>query len=368
MEEQTVPIKGQDSPPLVRSTSSILKFNKESSTFLILAETGPNIQASPSNQAAEFQRPPSKKFSSGNFTFVVSDEPLRRDSSVSSMLSMRTRPREPSEGGFGWYDTEEREDHSGHYSEGQHDQLTTLEAIALACDEKKQHEVMCEKCLLEMEQQQSNERDANGSSKKSQKSVLFESSNSNMMIGTKCFYKTRNTLASGKPQQDTRDSGGGPGGTQDAPPSRRVASGGTLQLLRQTRFDAEQVWYAVSIAGIRIVQTSAGQHAEYKVAVASGQQLVCCWKRHSDFKRAAEQHKHQQEMHQRRRPKGYLYMPKTKDAWVRLGEIKKTFRCLEIQYLLLKSTYLQDFLQALLFESPTEDLLMDFMEHRDGDS
>lgn len=245
---------------------------------------------------------------------------LPKSDSVSSGISHSSRivgrAREMSDYGFGQYWEDEAEG-VGETEEGpnrQQSQLATLERMAIVCDDEAPETdtlANCEGCKREEIELK--------------KEVLFQARNHNVMIGTKCFYKHIKSA------------------------SREVFSG-PVNILKQNRFDARQVWFACAIGGIRIIKDRKGQHAEFQVVAASGIKLWSCWKRYSDFKEFAEYI-------------GNLNMPKTNLCWSRMNVLKRAFRCLEVPYLLHKSALLQDFLQSLLFESQSEELFMLFIHH-----
>mmetsp|Transcript_27838 Transcript_27838/g.36522 ORF Transcript_27838/g.36522 Transcript_27838/m.36522 type:complete len:379 (+) Transcript_27838:259-1395(+) len=319
---------------MMRNDSFLLRYDRDSQTFLVLdpveSENEAGVQDSTPEQL--LQR---RLSSSGNIKSVKSLKDLtdvknsgfdatqimRNDSIGSfgsglSYTSKIARPREMSDYGFGWYDESEGGVEEGPFQ--QQSQLATLERMAVICNNDDQEAQdpedldTCEACQREALEQG--------------KEVLFQARNTNIMIGTKCFYK------------------------QIKSPSREHLSG-PVNILKQNRFDARQIWFATAIGGIRIVKArNKGQHAEFQVVAASGLRLWSCWKRYSEFKNFADY-------------VANFNMPKTILAWNRMRTIKKPFRCLDVPYLLMKSAYLQDFLQAILFESQSEELFMHFVQH-----
>mmetsp|Transcript_16322 Transcript_16322/g.25739 ORF Transcript_16322/g.25739 Transcript_16322/m.25739 type:complete len:496 (+) Transcript_16322:23-1510(+) len=103
--------------------------------------------------------------------------------------------------------------------------------------------------------------------------------------------------------------------------------------------DEASMWCASTVCGVRIVQTHAGEHAEFKTAVALGNALFVVWKRYSDFKEMA--------CYARQRRKA---MPCANSAWDDVLKGKKWARSFNIAYLVHKGELLQDFLQCFQFE------------------
>mmetsp|Transcript_41114 Transcript_41114/g.54118 ORF Transcript_41114/g.54118 Transcript_41114/m.54118 type:complete len:238 (+) Transcript_41114:88-801(+) len=121
-----------------------------------------------------------------------------------------------------------------------------------------------------------------------------------------------------------------------------------------TNPDQKGKWFAVTIGGIRIVQTNFGIHAEYQVVTGSEQGLWACWHRYSSFKSLMQDAVSQAS-------NVAQGLQKTKSAWDQVKDSKRLFRCLDVHYLLTKAAFLQDFLQNFLFEVETDELFSQFV-------
>ena len=110
-------------------------------------------------------------------------------------------------------------------------------------------------------------------------------------------------------------------------------------------------------AQVRVVKskTSGNEHAEYLVVACLGSTLLASWKRYSQLMSWAEQAKRSK-------------FERSIEAWEDVRGGKRVFRCLDPNYLRLKSHYLERFLQQLLFEVPSYHELLALFDSSSSNS
>jgi hypothetical protein len=136
-------------------------------------------------------------------------------------------------------------------------------------------------------------------------------------------------------------------------------------------FETDIVGCAVTtsctIEGLRLVQDDFGEDAEFKVRVCVGEREYIAWRRFGDFRAFGEACK----QYSASMPT-YAYnsggggsgfvLTHTVAAWQAVVAHRPWFRRnLEISYLLEELSLYETFLRCVLFETPTIDLLLDFM-------
>lgn len=111
----------------------------------------------------------------------------------------------------------------------------------------------------------------------------------------------------------------------------------------------------ISVPNFRIVERNdrSGRHAEYEINLRLDDVTISsCWKRHSSIERYMN------------RLKDKSLFPQTYRAWTLVQNSTKWFRNLDISYLHKKCIMMERFIHALLMESPSPDIILDFLLHQ----
>ena len=138
---------------------------------------------------------------------------------------------------------------------------------------------------------------------------------------------------------------------------------------------------ALGLGGFRIVQTSAGQHAEYNgmymyyidssclgldmfgshhcppvgithtVIICMNNQTYCIWKRYSHFNDL---------MKQAQLAQSERHLRKSLSSWNYMESRRKWWRCLDIRYLAQKLSLIEAFLKELVYEIKSPTVLIKF--------
>ena len=123
-------------------------------------------------------------------------------------------------------------------------------------------------------------------------------------------------------------------------------------------FSSSRSYYmALGLAGFRIVQNNAGQHAEFNLIVCMNSQTYCIWKRYNHFAALVEDARRSTER----------LLRKTMAAWNNLRSRMKWRRCLSVRYLAQKYVLLEVFLKELVYEIKSPALLIKFASGRSED-
>ncbi|KAJ1430809.1 hypothetical protein B484DRAFT_448717 [Ochromonadaceae sp. CCMP2298] len=113
---------------------------------------------------------------------------------------------------------------------------------------------------------------------------------------------------------------------------------------------------ACVIEGLRLVQDDSGEDAEFKVRLLVAGKEYVAWRRFSDFQVFGEACRLYSQS------AGSFMLAGTVSAWTDIMRHRPWFRrCLEIPFLLEELALFELFLKSVLFETPTIDLLLDFM-------
>ncbi|CAM9806479.1 unnamed protein product, partial [Ascophyllum nodosum] len=108
----------------------------------------------------------------------------------------------------------------------------------------------------------------------------------------------------------------------------------------------------VHIPKFQIVKTGSDVHAEYLIVVGLGAVTLGVWRRFSEFKRLAKKLASSSRRH---------LFHNTLCSWRCLTERQRWFRCLDRDYLVLKTFLLERFLHDFVFESVSPNTVRDFL-------
>eukprot|EP00752_Nemacystus_decipiens_P018190 g16320.t1 len=108
----------------------------------------------------------------------------------------------------------------------------------------------------------------------------------------------------------------------------------------------------VHIPKFQIIQTGSDVHAEYLIVVGLGTVTLGVWRRFSEFKRLATKLSTS-----RRRDQFHNALC----SWRCLRERQRWFRCLDVDYLILKTFLLERFLHDFIFESMSPNTVREFL-------
>ncbi|CBJ33192.1 conserved unknown protein [Ectocarpus siliculosus] len=108
----------------------------------------------------------------------------------------------------------------------------------------------------------------------------------------------------------------------------------------------------VHIPKFQIIQTGSDVHAEYLIVVGLGTVTLGVWRRFSEFQRLASKLSRS-----RRRDQFHNALC----SWRCLRERQRWFRCLDVDYLILKTFLLERFLHDFVFESMSPNTVREFL-------